>query len=316
MNTQKYIYLDWNVMKYVKKPRVDYKDLDLEFKEIVSKIGTKYYFPYSEGHMRDLFFKYDEKNRNFISSDLNFLSSLSNDIAINPEFKDDFLVNKDPNVFFEEILIDELKAKPNIEIPIEVENIDVAKLEEEHPFYELLVGRQNLDSIDSYEQFIKLYNNHDLYKKYRIYIPEIKKAIQNNIRIEELDSIPIIVFCIPFLELCEKKYDEEQLLKKYEEVVRSWLLYKYKNPEKVPFGDVISTGYSLLDFHPLFNEKVNKKNTLSNITRDSKHAFFAHKAEYFVSEDKSTIKKMKFLYKALNVKTKVVKMSEFVNKFS
>ena len=43
----KYIYLDWNVVKNMINPRNDKKELDEEMKRIIYFLRKKYKFPYS-----------------------------------------------------------------------------------------------------------------------------------------------------------------------------------------------------------------------------------------------------------------------------
>lgn len=69
----------------------------------------------------------------------------------------------------------------------------------------------------------------------------------------------------------------------------------------------------MLDFHPLFSEKLKaNKNTLDNIIRDSNHVYYASEAEYFISEDKNTRVKTKFIYEVFDIATKVVSEKEFL----
>ena len=42
----KYIYLDWNVVKNMINPRNDKKELDEEMKRIIYSLRKKYKFPY------------------------------------------------------------------------------------------------------------------------------------------------------------------------------------------------------------------------------------------------------------------------------
>lgn len=294
--TEEYIYLDWNVFKYIKKPREKNMFTDTEFKRIILRLGKKYAFPYSEGHLLDLMPGYEE-HKVLIYNDLDFISEITRDVVLsssvvvlNSTLKDEIKLSKQrPHEFYEKLRVTKSSVSADYGI-------------QRHPS-------------NTYEFYQTLYKDHKLYKEYRSYAPTILEAIQNNVSIDKIKMSDVLVL-FPFLELCENESDLQILQNKYQYAVRSWLLYRYKDPSKIPFGEVISTGYSLLDFHPLFNEKLSKKNGLSNITRDSKHAFYGHKAKYYISEDDSTIEKLKFLYSALNLNTKVIKMEEMVATFS
>jgi len=62
-----------------------------------------------------------------------------------------------------------------------------------------------------------------------------------------------------------------------------------------------------LDFNQNFRDKIKKKNKPSNMLRDIK---------YYITEDDMTYKKSKFVCEALHLKVKILKMNEFINKFS
>ena len=66
----------------------------------------------------------------------------------------------------------------------------------------------------------------------------------------------------------------------------------------------------LLDFSPLFRDKINNKNRPSNMHRDLKNFFFASDAKYYVTEDDATYKKSKFVAGLLGLPVRVVKMDE------
>ena len=113
----------------------------------------------------------------------------------------------------------------------------------------------------------------------------------------------------PFLD--SFKDDESTLLKKWSTIANRWFSFNNKEPR---MDLLLTQGYSLLDMHPLFKEKLKKgKNTLDNIIRDGNHCFYASGAKYFISEDVNTRKKTAFLYQAYGIKTKVVSEQEFLN---
>jgi hypothetical protein len=82
-----YIYLDWNVYKYLKKPREEERDkaghdADLKLKPLVQRLSTKYIFPYSEGHIKDVANKYTPDKRDYVVSDLTFAESINHQECI------------------------------------------------------------------------------------------------------------------------------------------------------------------------------------------------------------------------------------------
>lgn len=77
-----YIYLDWNVIKYLKEPRPDKEKLDRDVYEIVMKLNKKYVFPFSEAHIEDRCNNFKEEYLPLIQDDLQFVGRLSNDYCV------------------------------------------------------------------------------------------------------------------------------------------------------------------------------------------------------------------------------------------
>lgn len=77
-----YIYLDWNVIKYLKEPRPDKEKLDRDVYEIVMKLNKKYVFPFSEAHFEDRCNNFKEEYLPLIQDDLQFVGRLSNDYCV------------------------------------------------------------------------------------------------------------------------------------------------------------------------------------------------------------------------------------------
>ena len=50
---KKYIYLDWNVYKYLSEPRQDKGNTDIDMLSTIKSLKNKFIFPYSEGHIKD-----------------------------------------------------------------------------------------------------------------------------------------------------------------------------------------------------------------------------------------------------------------------
>lgn len=78
----KYIYLDWNVVKNMINPRNDKKELDEEMKRIIYFLRKKYKFPYSHGHIKDRANHYDEKYREDVKADFSFFESITDSFCL------------------------------------------------------------------------------------------------------------------------------------------------------------------------------------------------------------------------------------------
>lgn len=118
---------------------------------------------------------------------------------------------------------------------------------------------------------------------------------------------------MPFINSLEIK-SEDELAIEWKDIITKWLQMRYDR--NVPFGELITTAYVMLDFHPLFKEKLKKrKNSLSNIARDSKMIYYASFSKYFVTEDKSCLKKANFIFQAFQCRAEAINMEQFIQKF-
>jgi len=110
-------------------------------------------------------------------------------------------------------------------------------------------------------------------------------------------------------------YDENTLSSKWKKICESW--FSLNHPLPISKAQLLIQGYTLLDMHPLFYDKLKKrKNTLNNIIHDGTHVYYASEAKCFVSEDAHTRKKAKFIYNALGIDTKVLSEKEFLDEIS
>ena len=75
--------------------------------------------------------------------------------------------------------------------------------------------------------------------------------------------------------------------------------------------------YLLLDFkcshvgEESLQDKINRKNSFSNIYNDSLHMIAASCAKCFITKDKKTLRKSQIIYDVFKIKTKVVSWDEF-----
>ena len=320
---KKYIYLDWNVYKYIKTPRLEEKDKaghDIAMKALVEKLSEKYCFPYSEGHIKDAANKY---NRQMVISDFESAEKVNHQECIGFRYLGTQLVfdtQKKPMIeFFDEYIKNETipsTAVKNHE-NITAFSVDMSKISIDHPLYDFLQSNNGImDSkkLDSYldSMFDELFTGTALYKKLRAYVEKLNTQDMLNQTMSfdaRLMLDRYLYFMIPFLDASSD--NEEELMKKWPDIVYRYLKMSKPNP---PIDMQLIQGYTLLDMHPLFRETLkNKKNTLDNIVRDGTHCFYASKAQYFVSEDVMTRKKINFIYKAYGIKTKVVSEAEFLS---
>ena len=322
----RYILLDWNVIQYLKNPRKDKNDLDVDCLNIRNFI-KKYEFPFCEAHLQDLARSNPKLNKEAVQGDLHFLEQLSRRVAIGWDANNDICFKADCSPFdlFNNIIqnkAQELNITPDI-VPSSISKIDMQRIDASHPLRAMLEKTDGVIGPGIFSDWLnnlydRILNENIDYKKIRDYV---KKELNQIIAKSScLDSQGIACWEIyiehmtPFADSLVIQ-DEEELATIWKRCIEKWL--HMNNEVEIPFGLLITTAYSMLDFHPLFSEKLkNKKNTIGNIVRDSKTIYYASYAKYFVTEDKACHEKSKFLFQAFQLKTKAINMSQFRAKFS
>lgn len=324
----KKVMLDWNVIKYLKEPK-KIKDLEKREKvEILKKILVilkyrGYKIPFCKSHLADLRKSFSLENENLVKEDLKFLENLSDCYYIDHEHKlgkANLIENEEYRKYFERIKAQE---ETNIKFiaPLENLNYEFKKSDiEKNPLFSDLVDEN--DEKIKYSKILEYLNTIPTdfmngtieYKKFRERIKVVKKYIESNW--DNLSSSAKIEytryskFFFDSLE-CES---EDELSKIWKENVKNYISSGDSNITDI---NLMSIAYVMLDFHPLFkNEKINNKNKFTNIVYDTNIVYFASGCDIFITEDERCYKKSKFLFKAFNIKTKVYKISEFVNKFN
>ena len=319
---KKYILLDWNVIKYLKNPR---NSTDEELKTLINNLRPKYEFPFCESHLRDLATSYSPENRDRIDDDISFFKELSHETVIAYDNEKFFLVkNNSINNLFNEILAERSEI-PNFTAetaPQITAQVDMNKLNDNHPLSDVLSSTHGqitpaLMADFFNDSFEKVFSEKNFYKNFRDCIQNLPTNMQQFIPDNLSDQdVFVIKHSIPFLKALEIQ-TEDELKSVWKDVIFNWMQMKYPPNSNIPFDDLVTTSYTMLDLHPLFQEKLkNNKNTLSNIVRDSKIALYASGAKYFITEDKSCYKKIKFIFQIYNVNCHVLKISEFVQRFN
>lgn len=320
----KYIYLDWNVFKYMKNNREDKMDLDKEFFEAVLKLKKKYRFPTSLAHIKDRMRNFNEEYRSKVQEDFEFIYSVSDGkfVTMIPESNILGIVNADIRGCIDEYInecVDDRKINFESDIMFESKLINLEKLEQSHPMYEYLLNHECLLNNKNFNEFMEkmyedIFDKKTEYAKLRDYIRsfDITKAEFNVSNLSELCALDKLMYhCAPmFLSFRYEKVEE--LLEVWKEIAdRFFSLNGNVTPS---MEQLLMQGYVLLDMHPLIKkERLKKgKNTLDNIIRDGNHCYYASNAKYFISEDMDTRMKTKFLYTVYEIKTKVYSEKEFL----
>lgn len=306
----------------MKNPRPD-NDVDIQFKDAVFRLKKKFCFPYSDGHIKDRANGFSAEHIKKVIDDISFAEVINENHCVGICNNEPIIVKKSMKQFLEEyinkktictLLEENMWKLPDL-------TIDISKINEEHPMYEVLKNHNGILSACNVNEFLydiycKIFSDKDCYKKFRNYIQ--KNDLVKNIQsvsvsnYNELLVLENLVYSLsPFLETFND--DRETLSGKWKNIAERWFSAESK---KLTMDLLLIQGYTLLDMHPLFKEKLKKgKNTLDNIIRDGNHCFFASKADYFVTEDAHTREKTMFLYKVYGIKTKVVSEKQFLEHF-
>lgn len=312
--------MDWNVIKYMKEPRLNKGGLDEEFKNTVFKLKKKYKFPYSFAHIKDRANRYSKEHYDKVREDFEFAETVNDTICVGINKDLPILVKEPMQTCFNEYLSESPKELSFADgsFPFSF-NVNMDKIDKTHPMYEFLREQSGEISGKSLDEFLQelygvIFQDNSKYKNLRDYINnfDFEYGMDQEYSFGEIIYLDRLLYHLfPFLD--SFKDDESTLLKKWTDIADHW--FSFNNTE-LRRDLLLIQGYSLLDMHPLFKEKLKKgKNTLDNIIRDGNHCFYASEAQYFVSEDENTRVKTAFLYKAYGIRTKVVSEQEFLNCF-
>lgn len=315
--SRKYIYLDWKVFKYIKEPRKEYEELDKRVKEIITRTRSKYVYPFSEAHLRDCVNKYKPEYREKVEEDLTFTEDVSERfcLAYRPDKRCIQPIKQSITEVFDQVIslqnkpLDLSAVYPEM-VPFEVKKKefendklvngflsaekgvwDRSKMSElvERIFWECFASKATYDTVRKQE-----------WKRQQRKEERCINDIYYNVTQKNLER----------LIRCYESADVEYIIRNWKNAIIDAISIHYPK-EEISDEGLICSAYCLLDWHPMYRDKLGKKNTFSNITRDAKHVWYASQAHMFVTEDKHTRKKCDVLYKSFGIKTKVLSMEEF-----
>lgn len=316
------IYLDLNVFNYMRTPRNDKNhDNDILFEALVSKLKKKYCFPYSQAHIFDLL---RSTNEVYTNDDLNYINKISNKTIIGEHKENNELVLNEIDSHY---VYDLSKKNSNGVIPPTYSifnpnpsfKVDMDKLDNENVLYEYLRENNGMYSPITIANYLKSIYDETLegktiYNKVKKNIKNIINSVQeSNLNSEQIQYYNLMK---PILEFVLET-NIEDMEKNFLEAVRSFFKATKKDFDSFPLNEKFLFCYCFLDLNPKLADQIKKngKNVLVNIIRDGTHVFYASKSKYFVTEDRHSIQKIRFLYKVLNISTEVFTMQDFLMKF-
>lgn len=152
----KYIYLDWNVIKYMKTPRLD-NNVDIQFKDAVFRLKEKFCFPYSVGHIKDRANGYSDKHIKEVIDDLSFAEVINEQQCVGMYNNEPIIIKKSMSEFWKEYIdqknIGTLPKENMWNLPELA--IDISKINEDHPMYGFLKNHNGILSAYNINEFLE-----------------------------------------------------------------------------------------------------------------------------------------------------------------
>ncbi|HQB69460.1 MAG TPA: hypothetical protein PKY37_05040 [Paludibacteraceae bacterium] len=309
---------------------------DGHLNDLLEILGNKdkFLIPYSTSHIGDILSSYadNEEQKTRIDNDLNFISSLTDNVYLANNGKKVFMDKKHPKELYQQRLnekdlmkdysLDSLEAILNENeltkgigktlisliksIPIE-ENFKKAFDNPESSEYldKMFPGlKENLTMEGFFKCFGKMYNNLNNKEDYKI----LREVTQNGLGINR-DKIFDNENPYSIIDEAQQKFGVD---------VNKFIDNKKHAPE---WFNKISNEYIQLDMYGYQEDKVivreNKRiETFRNTTEDAFHSAFASTCNFYVINDKKSYKKTKQVYDRLQINTVVFKPNEFIDYYN
>jgi len=318
------VYLDWNVMAQMKG---GYQN-DL-LKVLSNK--DKFFIPYSTSHIGDILSSYSEdiEQKKRIEKDLEFISTITDNLCLSNNGKQVLLDKSDPKVLFQQRVddkdfmtdfsldtLDEMfsdneltkgigKALVSLlkSIPIDgafkdaIENPESGKYLNQM-FPEL---KENPTMEGFFNSFGKMYQNLNEKEDYKI----LREVTQKGLGIKR-----------------DKIFNDDNpynLIDKAHNKLGVSLDKYIDNSKNAPeWYNKISNEYIMLDMHGYQEDTVKvkenkRKETFKNTTEDAFHSAFASSSNFYIINDKKSYKKTKQIYERLKINTVVFNPVEFLD---
>lgn len=318
------VYLDWNVMAQMKG---GYQN-DL-LKVLSNK--DKFFIPYSTSHIGDILSSYSEdiEQKKRIEKDLEFISTITDNLCLSNNGKQVILDKSDPKALFQQ-RVDDKGFMTNFSldalgemfsdneltkgigktlvsllktIPLDgafkdaIENPESGKYLNQM-FPEL---KENPTMEGFFKSFGEMYQNFNEKEDYKI----LREVTQKGLGIKR-----------------DKIFNDDNpynLIKKaHNKLGVSFDKYIDNSKNAPEWFNKISNEYLMLDMHGYQEDTIKikknkRKETFKNTTEDAFHSAFASTCNFYIINDNKSYKKTKQVYKRLNINTVVFKPNEFLD---
>lgn len=305
------IYFDWNVLSQMKNGK------HTELKELVLN-NENLLIPFSTSHINDISssFKKTPKQQEYINSDLEFISSITNEYCLFNNGKGIVLDHYPPKELFEQNISDK-NTLNDISIDGLLKNFEDDELTKSliKPMFDLL---KSIPIEESFKQAFETPESSEVMEKMFPGLKEnptidgfFKSFSKMNFNLNELDGYKDLRKTVqsgtginrdkifdtenPF-EFIQKTYDKLGFNPEN-------FYPEYKNAPK--WFDNITNTYLKLDMHGYQEDTVNikkgRKETFKNTTDDAFHAAFASTCNIYVVNDNRSYKKTKKVFEELKM---------------
>lgn len=303
----KSIYLDWNIFQ-----DLIHKRRSPRLAENIGAAKEKgFVIPYSNAHMSDLS---RSNNLEFIKNDLQQVEAIAQNkyIRVADDYSDVSLQNTAPQLILDVIKRINAENPASPEIPRNVPTFRVAI--EEIPSGNLFLSYlKEFDGMMCWELLVKLMDDikdkglvdYTLQRNFRNSFIEIVKI--GNPAAPQLLETPLIKFMFS---------DKTEIRENFLDIFTYYLSINGKKIDTIGEQEKFTLSYGLLDFFPVFKEKIEKRNNMNNMLTDALHVYFASKCSSFVCGDDALIEKAEILYRLFSVRTKVYHVEKFIGSIS
>lgn len=300
----KSIYLDWNIFQDIIQDRKSSRLVE----NLSAGRNKGYLTPYSHAHISDLL---RCSNASYIKKDLEQLAIITEGWCIGPHKNGSgFCVDKIPPGLVYEAMAADQKNTPelkNLKFDFLSYEVDVAKLSGGNvlvPFLDRFHGVMSPGLLESFVDHLQENGlaDHKLQRDFRSSLIEIVRL--NQPAAEEIREWPIYSYLLS---------PPEEIERNFISIFQSFLKVDGRSIDTISEEDKFTIAYGILDFFPVFKEKIEKKNNLNNMLTDALHVYTASKCSYFICGDKKSVAKAKIIYRAFQVKTKIYYVDNFIN---
>lgn len=304
-NSIKSIYLDWNIFQDIIQSRKSSRLVE----NLSAGRRKGYSTPYSHAHISDLL---RCSRGEYVKNDLVQLEVITEKCCIGPN-KDGsgFCIDRIPPRLVYEAMAEDQKNTPSpdeFKFWFQPYKVDSNKISEGNVLVPFLKRFNDVMSPELLECFVShLLENglkdHKLQKNFRNSFVEIVKL--NQPAVEHIREWPIYNYLLS---------TPEEIGQNFTSIFQSFLNIDGRSIDSISEEDKFTIAYGVLDFFPIFKEKIEKKNNINNMFTDALHVYIASKCSYFICGDKKSVDKARIIYRAFDVKTKIYYVEDFISK--